>query len=116
MPHRFPSKIVNAIEADVKKADKQAHAPVWQGFGSIAEAHMSPDQEKAILVWRQAGSASEDALRTSFMVGIFHRMNGVWIRKEICAANYKSTLKHRDVDTIIKREKESWTNEPATAD
>lgn len=108
MPHRFPRALVRVIEDDVKKACKKAHIERWSGFGPIAEAHLSPDSEKAILVWRQASPADAESLKTSFMVGIYHLKDGVWEKHGVTAANYKSSVKLRDVETIINREKEFW--------
>ena len=99
----LPKKILDAIQVDVKKVQKRKGTP-WQGFGPVAEAHMSPCSSKAIVVWRQAGHASE---RTSFMVGVFEKAPEGWTMKSIQPGNYDKDSKE-GIEHRIKQEKGAW--------
>lgn len=110
----LPAKVTGVIERDVKKHFKSKKQP-WQGFGPIAEAHMSADNSKAIVVWRQGGHNPQGA-RTNFIVGIFAKAGDSWTpTAEQSHANFDSGSPI-GAEAIIKREKARWkTPEPIAA-
>jgi hypothetical protein len=111
MAQGLPSKIVDGIEKDVKKADKAAKTP-WSGFGPIAHARMAPANDMAVIVWREASST--EAGRTTMMVGIFVKVEGVWRRSKVSPGNYHDSNAKIDVDQLVKKATASW-KELATA-
>ena len=109
----LPKKVVAAIEADVKRRMKANKSP-WQGFGPIAEAHMSTDNTQAIVVWRQGSVGSGDG-KTSFMVGTYAKDGDAWTQGNVTAADYRHPMNTRNVDEIVKKTKKVWDKEAVAA-
>lgn len=100
----LPRKILNTIENDVKKKLKLSGEP-WQGFGPVAEAHMSPCQNKVIVVWRQGGYS--DTARTTHKLGIYYKPEDTWLCRETHHCNYDPGSKV-GVEAIVRKERGRW--------